>query len=171
MELNSLDVLVLLKLQVLDTNQWTQASLSHELCVASSLVNASLKRTAAAQLFLPRWRRVSRQALAEFLIHGVKYVYPPDRGALTRGIVTSYAALPLSDLIVQPDTPPPVWPYTEGTHRGYEFSPVDKRAPKAALQDPKLYEMLVLVDAIRDGRPREANLAVSILNERLGQKS
>lgn len=169
MTLTSLDILVLLKLQVLDSNQWTQASLSYELSVAQSLVNASLKRTAAAHLYLPRRKRVSRQALAELLIHGVKYVFPPERGALTRGIVTSYAAPPLCELIVQPDTPPPVWPYAEGTHRGYEFGPLDKRAPKAALNDPKLYELLVLVDAIRDGRPREATLAVSILNERLGQ--
>ncbi len=169
MELNTIDVLVLLKIQALESEQWTQTSLANELCVSQSQVHAALKRAEAARLFSSVSKRLSRQALAEFLIHGVKYAFPPERGGLTRGIVTSYAASPLHDLIVQPDTPPPVWPHAEGTQRGYEFEPLDKRAPRAALKDSKLYELLVLVDAIRDGRPRETNLAVGILNERLGQ--
>ena len=86
-------------------------------------------------------------------------------------MVTGYAAPPLHDLIVQTDTLPPVWPHPEGTLRGYEFEPLDKRAPNAALKDQELYELLTLVDAIRDGRPRETSLAADILNKRLGQKA
>lgn len=171
MELNTLDVLVLLKLHLLESNPWTQSSLAEELCVVQSQVNASLKRAEAARLFSSTSKRISRQALAEFLIHGVKYAYPPSRGGLTRGIVTGYAAPPLDALIVQTDTPPPVWPHPEGDRRGYAFEPLDKRAPNAALKDSSLYELLALVDAIRDGRPRETTLAAGILSERLGQKS
>jgi hypothetical protein len=132
-------------------------------------VHASLKRAEAARLISTTSKRIVRQALAEFLIHGVKYAFPPNRCGLTRGIATGYAAPPLCDLIVQSDTPPPVWPYAEGTVRGLEFEPLDKRAPKAAIRDQELYTLLVLVDAIRDGRPREAKLASDILKERLGQ--
>jgi|SRR5579871_3483537 len=170
MELNTLDVLVLLKIHVIESKLWTQSSLASDLCVSQSQIHASLKRAEAARLYSSTLKRVSRQALAEFLIHGVKYAYPPVRGALTRGIVTGYAAPPLNDLIVQSDTPPPVWPHPEGTSRGYEFEPLDKRAPNAALKDRKLYELLALIDAIRDGRSRETSLATGILNERLGQK-
>ena len=169
MELNTLDVLVLLKIQVLESETWTQTLLADELCVVQSQVHASLKRAEAARLISSTSKRISRQGLAEFLIHGVKYAFPADRGEMTRGIVTGYAAPPLHDLIVQPDSPPPVWPHPEGTVRGYAFGPLDRRAPRAALKDPKLYELLVLIDAIRDGRAREAAISVEILKERLGQ--
>src|SRR5437764_14850215 len=101
MELNTLDVLVLLKIHVLGSKPWTQTSLAEELCIAQSQVQASLKRAEAARLFASTSKRVSRQALAEFLIHGVKYAYPPIRGGLTRGMVTGYADPPLHDVIVQ----------------------------------------------------------------------
>ena len=37
----------------------------------------------------------------------------------------------------------------------------------AALQDPRLYELLALVDAIRDGRAREREIAVRELTSRI----
>ncbi len=40
-------------------------------------------------------------------------------------------------------------------------------APAAAARDPKLYECLALVDAIRAGRTRDRKLAMSMLAERL----
>jgi hypothetical protein len=33
-------------------------------------------------------------ALEEFLVHGLKYVFRAERGELTRGVATSYAAEP-----------------------------------------------------------------------------
>jgi hypothetical protein len=100
-------------------------------------------------------------------VHGVKYAFPPDRGPLTRGLPTAYAAPPLNTLIVLPDEPPPVWPDPEGKVRGYAFSPLYPSVPKAAALDPALYELLALVDAIRDGRARERELAIKELTARL----
>ena len=40
--------------------------------------------------------------------------------------------------------------------------------PKAALKDNRLYELLVIVDAIRDGRAREREIAIKELKARLG---
>src|SRR5687767_10937991 len=107
-------------------------------------------------------------SLLEFLVHGVRYAYPPDRGALTAGMPTGYAAPPLDKVIVQPDEPPPVWPYAQGMVRGYSFAPLYPSVPAAAARDPKLYELLALVDAIRDGRARERDLAAKELALRLG---
>ena len=106
-------------------------------------------------------------ALEEFLIHGVRYAYPPKRGELTRGMPTGYAAPPLNKVIVQPNEPPPVWPYAEGTVRGYSFAPLFPSVPVAASRDPALYELLALVDAMRDGRARERSLAAKELKSRL----
>ena len=51
---------------------------------------------------------------------------------------------------------------------GYSISPLYKSVPKAVADDQALYEMLALVDAIRDGRARERELAVKELAGRLG---
>jgi hypothetical protein len=71
-----------------------------------------------------------------------------------------------------PDSdPPPVWPDPEGTVRGFKFSPLTRSAPKAAKQDPKLYEVLALIDALRDGRARERQFAEKELTLRLGKQA
>ena len=106
-------------------------------------------------------------ALLEFLVHGVKYAFPPKRGALTRGMPTGYAVPPLNKVIVGSSEPPPVWPFAKGTVRGEEFEPLYPSVPQAAARDPKLYELLALVDAVRDGRARERNLAAKELEARL----
>jgi len=51
--------------------------------------------------------------------------------------------------------------------RGYSFVPLHKNVPKAALEDSKFYELLALVDALRDGRARERELAGRELKNRL----
>ena len=61
-----------------------------------------------------------------------------------------------------------MWPHPEGEVRGYEFSPLYKSAPAAAMKDKDLYAMLSLLDAIRDGRARERELAIKELKSRLG---
>ena len=53
----------------------------------------------------------------------------------------------------------------------YSYAPLHKNVPKAALSDPRLYELLVLVDALRDGQARERKLAVKELSKRLDDVS
>jgi len=108
-----------------------------------------------------------RTALKEFLVYGVKYTFPVERKGATRGIPTGYAAPPLDKLIVPSPEPPPVWPYAKGTVRGISFLPLHRSVPEAAMRDPKLYEMLALLDAIRDGRAREREIAVRELTKRI----
>ena len=161
------DIYVLLKLVSLGEFHWTYAGLSDSLFMSLSEVHAAIKRALVARLYDDLRRMPIRKALEEYLIHGVKYAYPPDRGGLTRGIPTSYAAPPLNQMVSSSDDLPPVWPDPEGNVRGMEFSPLHKSAPKAAAVDHKLYELLALVDAIRDGRARERDLAVREIQKRL----
>ena len=95
------------------------------------------------------------KALLEFLVHGARYAFPPKRGELTRGVPTGYAAPPLAMAIVGSSEPPPVWPYAEGKVRGYAFAPLYRTVPEAALRDPVLYELLALVDALREAARRQ----------------
>ena len=161
------DIVVLLKLVVQDKESWTYSELAYELSMSASEVHAAVERANQAQLFNLGSRSINREALAEFVIHGVRYAYPPVRGSLTRGMPTGYAAPPLNKKIVASDDPPPVWPDPKGTVRGYELSPLYKSVPKAAARDSKLYEMLALVDAIRDGRARERAFAIDELKKRI----
>jgi hypothetical protein len=112
--------------------------------------------------------QLDRRSLYRFLIHGVRYAFPAERGALTRGMATSYGAPPLNRLLVAKTEPPPVWPLPQGKVRGYEFQPLYRSAPVAASRDQKLYELLTLVDALRDGRARERSLAAQELAVRMG---
>lgn len=164
------DVVVLLKLVVLRKEEWTYQQLAVDLSISQSEVHAAVRRTVAARLMSNPTVATGRPimaALREFLVHGVKYAFPPKRGALTRGMPTGYAAPPLNKVIVGSSEPPPVWPYAEGTARGEEFEPLYPSVPLAAMRDSRLYELLALVDAIRDGRARERNLAAKELESRL----
>jgi hypothetical protein len=171
MVLKPQDIVVLLKLVVLGKAEWTYQRLAVDLSISQSEAHAAVRRAVAAGLMndvATASGRPIKAALLEFLIHGVKYAYPPERGALTRGLPTGYAAPPLNKHIVASGEPVPVWPDAEGPARGFAFTPLFPSVPKAAKHDPKLYELLALVDAIRDGRARERELATKELKLRLG---
>ena len=161
------DIVIMLKLVVRNGSEWSYPALAHELSMSASEVHAGVKRAVAAKLMDMHRKVPVKSNLLEFLIHGVKYAYPPDHGGLTRGMPTGYAAPPLRELIVQSDEPPPVWSDPEGQVRGYEFSPLFSSVPHACKVDPKLYELLALVDAIRDGRARERKIAVNEIQSRI----
>lgn len=138
--------------------------------MSPSEVHSGIGRVAAARLFDPQRKLPILKALLEFLVHGVKYAFPPDKGQPTRGIPTSYAAPPLNNMIVQTNELPPVWPHPEGKVRGVGFSPLYRSVPKAVANDNTFYELLTLVDAIRDGRARERELAVKEITARLSHE-
>jgi len=158
----------------------TYAELGEGLAMSASQVFRSAERAEQARLIYRLTGRPTpgqtkeqikfwpiRANLKEFLIHGVKYAFPAHRGGLVRGIPTAYAAPPLNQQIVESTEPPPVWPDPEGTVRGLEFSPLYRNVPAAARRDHKLYELLALVDTIRDGRARESEIAIRELTARI----
>ncbi len=160
MALKPQDVFVTLKIVAAKSERPPYSQLAAELAMSSSEVHASVKRAQFAHLLHgPKLQnRPNLAALEEFLIHGLKYVFPAERGELTR-VATSYAAKPLRNVISQSKEPAPVWPYEAGKQRGIAFEPLYKTAPIAALRDPSFYEYLVLADALRDGRTRERRYA------------
>jgi hypothetical protein len=160
------DAVVLLKLAGAK-EAWTYASLAKSLGMSTSEVHAAIGRATRSGLYSASSRAPNRKALAEFLVHGLRYVFPAERGAMTRGMPTAHAAAPLNAEIAASGDPPPVWPDAEGTVRGEGIEPLYPSVPLAARSDPALYELLALVDAIRGGRARERNLAARALEARL----
>jgi hypothetical protein len=183
MDLRPQDVVVALKLALPGARGWTYSCLGQELGLSASQVFLSVNRCRSAHLLdaalvssapsqrrkdsVLSWSSVNRKNLTEFLVHGVKYAFPVRRGGLTRGLATSYAAPPLNKDIVSSPDPPPVWPSANGKTRGLELSPLYQNVPQAAARDARLYEALALVDAIRDGRAREREMAVRELTCRI----
>lgn len=163
------DLFVVLKIVAAGSQRPPYAQLASELRMSASEVHACVKRAAACHLLHgpELMNRPNLTAVEEFLVHGLQYVFPAERGELTRGLPTSYAAKPLQRLIAPGSEPIPVWPSADGTNRGIAFAPLYKTASIAASKDPQFYELLALADALRGGRPRERKLAEQALNERL----
>jgi hypothetical protein len=163
------DILVLLKLVTLGDQPWSYNGLAVELGMSPSEVHGAVKRAIAANLAVELDRQIQPnfRNLEEFLIHGIRYVFVPERGQMTRGMPTAHAAPPLADLIVPDQEPPPVWPDPHGEVRGMLFSPLYRSAPNAAKQNPLLYELLALVDGLRGGGAREWEISAKELASRL----
>lgn len=163
------DIMVLLKLVVIGDNDWAYNSLAVELCMSPSEVHSAIKRALSANLAIQKQDKIIpyRRNLEEFIVHGLKFVFAPERGEMVRGMPTAHAAPPIKDVFISDGEPPPVWPDPNGEVRGMSFSPLYKSVPKAARIDPELYELLVLVDGIRSGQARERDFAVKELKKRL----
>jgi DNA-binding Lrp family transcriptional regulator len=153
--------MIALKLCTYRTARPPISAIATDLSMSPSEVHAALKRLHRARLLHgPELEdKPNISSLEEFLLHGLKYSFPAEHGQITRGVPTSFAAPPLKNEIASGEDLPPVWPWSEGNTRGIGLEPLYKTAPAAALRDSSLYELLALVDAIRDGRARERKIA------------
>lgn len=160
----------MLKLAVMEKADWTYVGLAHDLGMSSSMVHASVKRACQSRLFNGDTRLPRRKALEEFVVHGVKYAFPPDLGGLTRGVPTALAAPVFKKEFLVSDDPANthVWPHPSGNHRGMELEPLFKTVPQAAQKDDNLYNALAVLDVIRIGRTRERKRAQEMMEELLG---
>lgn len=162
------DLLVLLKLATKGTQKWSYAQLAAELGMSASEVHSAIKRCGLAGLYNAHTRRQNNLALSEFLVHGLRYVFPAQPGAISQGIPTSYAAEPLRQRIQFDEREAPVMPLLHGPARGPQIAPLFPSAPAAASRDQHLQRLLALTDALRSGRARERQLAAEMLNHELG---
>jgi hypothetical protein len=163
------DVVVALKLIGYPNARPPISVVASDLGLSPSEVHGAIQRLRSSRLLdgAARKEKTNIAALEEFLVHGLKYAFPAEHGEVTRGIPTSYAAEPLKREIAASNDLPLVWPWHEGDTQGVGLEPLYKSVPYAALRDPALYQLLALVDAIRDGRASERNLAERDLVQRL----
>lgn len=96
------DILLLLKLSGDPRNRWTVRELKEETTIPRSVVQRALKRPAVAGLLDERRAEVNLSHAEEFLIHGVKYVFPARIEGESRGVPTAWAAEPLVQRISSP---------------------------------------------------------------------
>lgn len=161
------DIIILLKLLLLEKQDWKYATLAADLKMSSSTIFAALDRAELSGLYHKKTRTVYREAFLEFLIHGFKYVFPAIPGKLAKGIPTAHSANPLAQYI-NSEKDVYVWKSAYGTIRGQTIEPLYASVPQLAQSDTQLYELLSLIDALRVGKAREKNIAIEELTKRIG---
>lgn len=157
----------MLKLAAHPGQAWSYPSLAQELRLSVSEAHGAVARCARAHLYNQHTRTPINSSLLEFLVHGIRYVFPASPGPIVTGLYTSFAAPPLNQNLRFDPGEAPVMPLLDGPHRGPEITPLYPTAPEAASEDVALYNLLGLVDALRTGRSRERKLAQSLLAEAL----
>ena len=170
------DIIVALKLIRPDpsADAPTYARLAFSVGLSASETHAAVERGVSAGLLrrdIASGRSMPMAnvtALREFLVHGLKYVWPAERGAISRGVPTATSHETIARHInVPPPSVPLVWPHPEGTLRGETIEPLHPKAASLAMGDPELHEWLALIDIVRLKAGREGALAAIELERRL----
>ncbi len=153
-------------------SRYTARALEDLTGISKSQVSLSLKRCCDVGLLrndrktgLPR---VNTRALTDFIVFGLKYVFPAKPAEIVRGVATAFAAPVLEQKLMSAGELIPVWPDARGSTKGQSVKPLFKSVAFAVRKDPELYALLALVDAIRIGQPREARLAAGLLKAHMG---
>ena len=165
--LRSQDIVVLFTLLTLRHSNWVVAEVANLACLSLSETHASLRRLELSGFMSAMTRKPIINASKEFLLHGLKYVFPAEPGGrLTRGIPTAHSAPALRDKIIGDDNVY-IWPCPYGKVRGIPVIPLYRTVPDAIQKNADLYEFLALVDAMCVGRSRERDVATDLLIEKL----
>lgn len=159
-----------------DPGEWfSMRALENTTGISKSEVSGALKRCFDVGLAKPERKtnipRANTKALYEFIVYGLKYVFPARPGAIVRGIPTAHAAPVLAGKLLSAGDFICVWEDAHGKQQGQAVAPLFKSVPLAVRIDAELYAMLALVDAIRIGQEREAGVARKMLEQYLRRTS
>lgn len=160
------DVVVLLKIIALNHDLWLNSDLAKSLKISPSEISEVLNRCKIAGLIDSNKRKVNINSFMDFLVFGLRYVFPVEPGAIVKGIPTAHSAPPLNQQILSGGDEY-VWLSAKGTQRGQAIEPLFKTIPQIAQEDNLFYELIALVDTLRVGRTREINTAKVELEKRL----
>ncbi len=127
--------------------------------VEARLVSRSGATSNASVMYTAR-----REAVREFVQHGVRYVYACRLLPRVRGIATAWSAPPLCDHINSTAATLVVWPDSSGDARGEGIEPLHASALFAARRNPVVYAAFALIDAIRVGQARERRIATELFS-------
>lgn len=160
------DIVILLKIISIGNDAWRNIDIATAIGISPSEVSEALNRCKIAKLIDSRKRKVNINSFTEFLIYGLKYVFPSEPGAMVRGVPTAHSASPIKEH-VSSGSDVFVWPSAKGTHRGQAIEPLFKSIPQIVQEDKLFYELLVISDTMRVGKVREIQIAEEELEKRL----
>lgn len=152
-------------------DSYSVRALQASLGISKTEIAAALKRCQQIGLLridpITQLPRVNSKALLGFIEHGLRYVFPVKPAEIVRGIPTGFGAPVLQDKLMSGGDLINVWPDAYGNRKGQSIAPLFRTVPGAVKKDPRLYEYLALIDAIRLGNAREANLANEMLRNKV----
>ncbi len=167
--LRPFDVAVALRLLLEPEDRYEP--MADALATSTSAVHRGVARLQSAGILRASSRTVARPALREFLVHGVRYAFPPVRGQDVSGTPTAWShpavAATLGSEAAADVVRPLVWPDEIGTVRGDMLVPLFPAASRVAKQDPRMHELLAAVDALRAGSTTVRRLVSEQLGERV----
>lgn len=164
--MKSQDIVVLSVLMKGDVEKPSYQYISKSAKISVSEAHASIKRLCESDL-VNSDRHLKKRNVEEFLIHGLRYMFPMKAsGELAYGIPTSYAA-PVSANEFAISGNIPVWRSSKGKTLGCSHEPIYPTVPDAAAEDPELYDRLAVLDMLRGGRLRERRFAEQKIREYL----
>ena len=158
------DVAILMKKMTPQGGTMLGKDIAASLGISASEVSEAMERCRVAQLVDNSKTRVNTLALKEFLVNGLRYVFPIQPGSIVRGVPTGVSAPPINEYISGGDEVF-VWPYKKGTVRGQAVTPLYATIPEAVERDNDLYRLMVIADTLRMGRVRERNIAIQELDK------
>jgi hypothetical protein len=161
------DIVILLKILCYGSRSWYSKDLAKDLFLSSAEVSNSLNRNAISGLIDTDKKSIRKQALLEFLIYGIQYVFPQRPGSISRGIPTAHSHPFMQNKFISEQQY--VWPDAESEQRGFVVQPLYPGIINAVKHDEKLYLMLALVDVLRLGKTREKNVAILELEKLMNQ--
>jgi hypothetical protein len=174
------DIIILLLLRLRSDQSWTYEALSKATGLSTSQCHLAHKRLRESGLVnadsSEPWKVPISNCL-EFILHGLRYVFPAKISATSRGIPTAQGAsfVKLHFVNEDPLGSAYVWRDPEGLEKGNSLEPIHScqlrfapgRNPESGNGDSLMYEVLVCIDLLRVGRARERSWAVEGLKRRL----
>ena len=166
------DLAVALKLITLYGRRFTYSELADWMMLSRYEAHAATQRLVLAGLATDRDGLIQSRdsAIADFVLHGMRYAFPPVYTGDTRGIPTSYLALSMMGevsitdvqlnthhhVVVWPEDAPQLVPrgmshehFPPRCWRGQGMLPLYPTLPFVAPGDYDLYPLVALVDALR----------------------
>lgn len=164
--LRPFDIAVALRLVLVPEDRYEP--LAGALATSTSAVHRSVARLQHAGICGPGSRTVREEALHEFLVHGVRYAFPPVHGPERVGLPTAGSHPDIAAAIGDGEAlRPMIWPSDSGTVRGETLVPLFNGLTKVASKDARLHAMLACVDALRVGTPTQRTAAAQLLRRQL----
>ena len=176
--LKSQDVMIILKIVSMGPREWKYSEVALELHMSPSEVHAGVKRLKNCALLTELSLGVGGieqklhipdiDCLKEFIQSGIRYVFPAIYSQPAKGLPTSYGVEHLFEGFNFTGGFIPVWELDVGEYTGAALKPLYSSAPKAAMDDFRLYELLALADAMRTDDDKLRDFAWEKMNVMLG---
>src|SRR5690606_23068381 len=129
------DIVILLKIICYGQRSWYSKDLAKDLFLSGSEISNSLQRSVVSGLIDYEKKQVRSQALLEFLIHGIQYVFPERPANISRGVFTAHSHPFIREKFISEQQY--VWPDGESEERGFSVRPLYPGVVKAVKKDSK----------------------------------